>query len=278
MNFAALYRTREVSCSGTSAKLRLVLTSTTMQAKDSHSNSSTSTAIIVHPTFEKGILSAIIPSFQKERNIVIDFCKKRPQLYLIRQGERGSSDNVGLVSWPSGIYLAKYFASMKPDTFKNANVIEIGCGCCPLPSMVLAELGANVVATDGYSSVLNLSRENIHINWSRNLHDPGSKIPETRLLEWGENDAVNQLSRTKSFDYIVAADVIYYEKVHTKLITTLSKLSHAGTRIFIAFQIRLHAFEGTFFTEKLPASGFSSSVVWTSGTEPQVKIAEIRKM
>ena len=251
-----------------------------MQATDPHSDSSTSncTALIVHPLFDKGILSAIIPSFQKERNIVINFCEKRPKLYLIRQGERGVSDNVGLVSWPSGIYLAKYFASMKPNTFKNASIVEIGCGCCPMPSIVLAELGANVVATDGFSSVLNLTRENIHINWSRNLHDPDSKIPATSLLEWGENDAVNKLSKAKSFDYIVAADVIYYEKVHAKLITTLSKLSHAGTRIFIAFQIRLHAFEGTFFTEKLPARGFSSSVVWTSATEPLVKIAEIRKL
>ena len=79
-----------------------------MQATDSHSNSSTSTAIIVHPTFDKGILSAIIPSFQKERNVVINFCNQPPKLYVIRQEGRGETDNVGLVSWPSGIYLAKY--------------------------------------------------------------------------------------------------------------------------------------------------------------------------
>ena len=75
--------------------------------------STSCTALIIHPTFEKGILSAIIPSFQKERNVIIEFFNQPPKLYVIRQEGRGDSDNVGLVSWPSGIYLAKYFATLE---------------------------------------------------------------------------------------------------------------------------------------------------------------------
>ena len=249
----------------------------------SQTKSSTCTALIIHPTFEKGILSAIIPSFQKERNILITFHNRKPKLYVIKQEGRGANDNVGLVSWPSGIYLAKYFATLQNNEvmFKNKNIIELGCGCSPLASIVLGELGANVIATDGFESVLNLTTENIYINWTQNMHENDSKMPQTSILEWGNRTTVNKLVKDMSFDYIFAADVIYYEKVHEKLIETLKLLSNNNNKktiIFLAFQIRLHAFEVDFFKERLTRHGFHSKIIWTSMQPPIVKIAEIKLM
>ena len=88
----------------------------------SQTKSSKCTALIIHPTFEKGILSAIIPSFQKERNILITFHNRKPKLYVIKQEGRGANDNVGLVSWPSGIYLAKYFAIKCASLLRGSRV------------------------------------------------------------------------------------------------------------------------------------------------------------
>lgn len=239
------------------------------------------TTLIIHPTFEKGILSAIIPSFQKERNVIIEFINQPPKLYVIRQEGRGESDNVGLVSWPSGIYLAKYFATLENNRimFNNKNIVELGCGCSPLPSLVLGELGANVTATDGVDSVLTLAVENININWSQNSHANASRVPKTALLKWGNIHELNlSIIKQSTIHYIIAADVIYYEKVHEELLQTLHTLSNPNTIIIIAFQIRLHAFEADFFEKKIVRYGFASKIIWTSSEPPIVKISELRQV
>ena len=61
---------------------------------------------------------------------------------------------------------------------------------------------------------------------------------QTSILEWGNRTTLNKLVKDMSFDYIFAADVIYYEKVHEKLIETLKLfyqiINNKKTIIFLA--------------------------------------------
>jgi predicted nicotinamide N-methyase len=244
------------------------------------------TQIIVHPTLSRGILSVVIPTLQKTREVVVVFPRGGPCLYKFQQGE--DIENVGKVVWQSGIYLGQYLANLegREGAIKCKRALEIGCGGAPLSSLILGEMGINTVATDGDEDVLKLADGNARDNWqnfsqwSGRNHRPESCRPLCARLRWGNDDdlrSVSRLTNAERFDLIVAADVIYFEAAHEILLETLEKLTTAESIVYIAFQIRLHAFEGTFFSEKIQRYGFEAEIVWKSNSKPEVQIARLQK-
>jgi predicted nicotinamide N-methyase len=266
---------KEATTTTTAAAATTTTTTTTTTHSSSFKTPATSTAIIVHPTHSKGILSSIIPTFRAERQVVLPFLPNGPRIITLRQGT--DHQNVGVLLWRSGIamsiYLGKEIQEKRIDV-SNKSCVELGCGCSPLVSLVASEYGASQsIATDYNSDVLNLASLNIRKNYIGT-----GNVVAVSLLKWGENEHIQNIlkNKDKPFDYVFAADVMYAPHTHDVLIETMLKLSHLKTVFYIGYQVRLHAFEGIFFKELLPSNGFSCEIVWT-GDKNRVHIVRCQR-
>jgi predicted nicotinamide N-methyase len=105
--------------------------------------------------------------------------------------------------WPAGIDLANV---MGGEDVAGLRVLELGCGI-GLPSLVLAERGADVTASDHHPLAARFLRSNARRN--------GITAPAFRELPWRGDDAT--LGR---FDLIIAADVLY-ERDHAVLLARM---------------------------------------------------------
>jgi predicted nicotinamide N-methyase len=94
--------------------------------------------------------------------------------------------------WPSGIALATLLAE-ETLPLRNVRVLELGCGL-GLPSIVAAQLGAHVTATDYYPEALDLLGINAALN--------GVSV-RTREVDWRTPPDLGR------FDVVMAADVLY---------------------------------------------------------------------
>ena len=220
--------------------------------------SNTCTALIVHPTHKRGILSAICRNLHSQREIVLTGLPVGPKIITLMQGEDTHIDEVGQLVWQSGIALANYLGCLASDSnryrWTGKRVCELGCGGSPLSSMVLGAWGAGLaVATDGQASVLSLANKNVTQNYYRMCGSkeidikPGQVVCE--CLKWGDVEEIERLKARAGgpFDLVCAADVIYYASGHDALLQTLSMLGGSTTEYYLAFKQRLHAFEGGSF-------------------------------
>ena len=223
--------------------------------------SSSCTDIIVHPTHEHGLLSCIVPTLTPQRDVVLTFLPGGPRILQVRQ-DVNNADNVGQLLWRSGVSLASWLGKQATSTtiFKGQRVLELGCGCAPLVSIVAAEWGAEcALATDGDEAVIALAEENL-------LKNTRAQNVACAPLKWGDCPQMEKLRRQHGgddgFDIIVAADVIYFEGGHKPLVETMITMGSRQTVYYLAFQKRLHSFEGEFFSKLLPECGFKCEAVW----------------
>ena len=238
------------------------------------------TAIIIHPTHSKGILSSIMPTLKSVRQIVQAHLPNGPRIINLKQNTHNPT-NVGVLLWRSGIALGAYIGKElheKRLDFTNKRVIELGCGCAPIASIVAGEYGASQsLATDNDEEVLKLATYNVRKN------SIGVGVPvQVERFDWGDENQIKSLlgeeenKESTSFNVILAADVIYWEGAHKVLCESLLKLGDETTIMFIAYQLRMFAYEGTFFKDMLPAYGIESEIVWT-GDEHRVQIVKCKR-
>lgn len=118
--------------------------------------------------------------------------------------------------WPSGVALARAVASM---SLGGRRVLELGCGGLALPSIVAAQAGARVLATDWAADALELARSNAERN--------GATIEVARAA-WGEPGA---LVERAPWDLVLAADVLYERRNLDVIVPLLDRL---GDEIWLA--------------------------------------------
>ena len=118
---------------------------------------------------------------------------------------------VGAVLWDAALVLAAAVDALGPHALVGETVVELGCGGCPLPSMVAGAAGAAVVATDR-PPVLPLAVANVEANGltPTRPHAPGGVT--VAPLDWGESTAVahtvaSMAARPPSL--VLAADCVY---------------------------------------------------------------------
>merc|ERR1711933_52143 len=111
------------------------------------------------------------------------------------------------------------------NTWKGKRGVEIGAGL-GLPSIVAANLGAQMTATDGDDMVLHLL--------GRNMKNNAPSCQVQKLL-WGPKPQA-ALELKQELDFVLAADVVYGSspEVWDALLETLRALSGSRTLVLIA--------------------------------------------
>ncbi|KAL0311857.1 UNVERIFIED_CONTAM: tRNA N(3)-methylcytidine methyltransferase METTL6 [Sesamum radiatum] len=129
--------------------------------------------------------------------------------------------STGLMLWESARLMASVLAANQ-EIVAGKRVLELGCGCGGICSMVAARSANLVVATDGDTKALDLLTENI----ASNLKSPSLDSLKVKKLEWGNGndiEAIKQLNE-KGFDIIIGTDVTYIPEAIIPLFATAREL------------------------------------------------------
>jgi predicted nicotinamide N-methyase len=102
-------------------------------------------------------------------------------------------------------------------------------------------MGARVMLTDYKEKILSLLRENIAAN------DLDGRA-KAALLDWTKNKNHVQQQKRQKYDYIILADVLYYDTGEAPgLVPTLVACATQGTEIFLAYEDRKNKASLKFF-------------------------------
>jgi predicted nicotinamide N-methyase len=157
--------------------------------------------------------------------------------------------------WPSGVGLARALASR---ALGGRTVVELGCGGLALPSIVAAQSGARVLATDWAADALELAAENAERN---------DTSFDTARVAW---DAADELITRGPFDLVLAADVLYEQRNIPLMLDLLPRLT---SEVWLADPGRPRLEE---FVEQA-SDAWNISVI-TDPVFPQVRVHRMRAM
>lgn len=124
------------------------------------------------------------------------------------------------VVWPSARALSEHLASLGPETFQGAQVLELGCGLA-LPSLIAAKLGAQVTATDFHPEVPAFLERNLKLNGITNL--------AYNHMNWR-----TQPPPAGPYDWVIAADVLYEKEHPESLAQAMAHAAGKKGRILLA--------------------------------------------
>ena len=121
----------------------------------------------------------------------------------------------GAVQWQSGTALARsLLASEHASRLAGKRVIELGCGCAALPSVVAAVSGAQeVVATDVPALIPLLEANFKQFATTPGVSDANQRalrdVLRARAFDWSRGDDVRALAADpRGFDVVLCADCI----------------------------------------------------------------------
>ncbi|XP_011081661.1 uncharacterized protein LOC105164656 isoform X2 [Sesamum indicum] len=129
--------------------------------------------------------------------------------------------STGLMLWESARLMASVLAANQ-EIVAGKKVLELGCGCGGICSMVAARSANLVIATDGDIKALDLLTENI----ASNLKSLSLDSLKVKKLEWGNGndiEAIKELNE-KGFDIIIGTDVTYIPEAIIPLFATAREL------------------------------------------------------
>mmetsp|Transcript_8879 Transcript_8879/g.23004 ORF Transcript_8879/g.23004 Transcript_8879/m.23004 type:complete len:320 (-) Transcript_8879:9-968(-) len=168
--------------------------------------------------------------------------------FLLRQLPFASCHVVkhkGGTLWPCGKVLAQLIALRLEQRLVGRSVVELGCGCCALPGLVAARIGARVTLTD-FREVVDVARRNAERN--------GLEIAGARPLCWGPRPPSWE---NEAFEFVFATDVLYDPSLHESLAATLDWACATGGEVYLAVQGR-GGTPSVFFSDCLPRLGWTS--------------------
>lgn len=125
--------------------------------------------------------------------------------------------STGLMLWESARLMASVLATNK-TIVAGKKVLELGCGCGGICSMVAAESAELVVATDGDAKALDLLTQNVASNLELPLH----RNMIMKRLEWGNQTDITNIKQLNDagFDIIIGTDVTYVSDAILPLFST----------------------------------------------------------
>jgi len=142
--------------------------------------------------------------------------------------------------WAGSKHLSDYIINtFTPKDLSKRKVLELGAGCGLTSVALKKHFGADttVVITET-AGLLPHIRENLELNQLQ--EDASLRVQE---LNWGENlDQVNE-----TFDFIIAAEVVFSEPLFQPLLDTIVAYSGFNTVLLLAHSEHHHPTDGIFF-------------------------------
>ncbi|KAE9599818.1 putative tRNA(Thr) (cytosine(32)-N(3))-methyltransferase [Lupinus albus] len=147
------------------------------------------------------------------------------KIKLLSKEYQHTCKSTGLMLWESARLMASVLAE-NPNIVAGKRVLELGCGCGGICSMIAASYANQVVATDGDAFALDLLAKNVASNIEALLL---SKLT-TKVLEWGNKDHIESLKEIsdRGFDVIIGTDVTYIAEAILPLFATAKELIASG--------------------------------------------------
>ncbi|KAJ6994647.1 hypothetical protein NC653_017452 [Populus alba x Populus x berolinensis] len=129
--------------------------------------------------------------------------------------------STGLMLWESARMMAMVLA-VNPTIVEGRKVLELGCGCGGICSMVSAKSADLVVATDGDTKALELLSQNV----ASNLRQPSLAKLITKRLVWGNTEHIEAIKDLNpgGFEVIIGTDVTYIPEAILPLFATAKEL------------------------------------------------------
>lgn len=149
------------------------------------------------------------------------------KLLEISQIEEGDT---GVVVWDAALVLAKYLELRKEDIC-GKKIIELGSGT-GVVGLAAATLGADVIVSD-LEDNLQLMKQNISSNQEIISGDIKAEV-----LVWGDHLKIKKLTASEDFDFVLAADCVYYEQALDDLVDTIRQLCTVNTQVLISYEER----------------------------------------
>uniref|UniRef100_A0A7N1A7K5 Methyltransferase type 12 domain-containing protein n=1 Tax=Kalanchoe fedtschenkoi TaxID=63787 RepID=A0A7N1A7K5_KALFE len=143
------------------------------------------------------------------------------EIKVLSKEHQHTCKSTGLMLWESARLMASILAN-NPSIVSGKRVLELGCGCGGICSMVAVESADLVVATDGDAKALDLLTQNV----ASNLKKQHASKMVTRRLEWGNRDQIRSIKEVNKsgFDVIIGTDVTYVAEAISALFATASEL------------------------------------------------------
>ncbi|CAL0322687.1 unnamed protein product [Lupinus luteus] len=150
------------------------------------------------------------------------------KINLLSKEYQHTCKSTGLMLWESARLMASVLAE-NPNIVAGKRVLELGCGCGGICSMIAASYADQVVATDGDAFALDLLTKNVASNIEASLL---TKLT-TKVLEWGNKDHIESIKEIndRGFDVIIGTDVTYIAEAILPLFATAKELiASSGSR------------------------------------------------
>ncbi|KAJ0260233.1 S-adenosyl-L-methionine-dependent methyltransferases superfamily protein [Hirschfeldia incana] len=145
------------------------------------------------------------------------------RIKLLSKEYQHTCKSTGLMLWESARFMASVL-DRNPNIVSGKQVLELGCGCTGICSMIAARSASLVVATDADTKALTLLTENIATNLESSLL---GKL-KTGVLEWGNKEHIEGIKSLAScgggFEVIIGTDVTYVAEAIVPLFETAKEL------------------------------------------------------
>ncbi|KAK7290964.1 hypothetical protein RIF29_05781 [Crotalaria pallida] len=143
------------------------------------------------------------------------------KIRLLSKEYQHTCKSTGLMLWESARLMASVLAE-NPSIVAGKRVLELGCGCGGICSMIAARYADQVVATDGDAFALDLLSKNV----ASNIEPASLTKLTTKKLEWGNKDHIESVKEVSNggFDIIIGTDVTYIAEAILPLFATAKEL------------------------------------------------------
>ncbi|KNA15218.1 hypothetical protein SOVF_100160 [Spinacia oleracea] len=151
----------------------------------------------------------------------VSFGELNFKIKVLSKENQHTCKSTGLMLWESARLMASILAE-NPSITAGKRVLELGCGCSGVCSMIAAQSAHLVVATDGDDSALDLLTQNV----SENLTPKNLSKLLVRTLYWGNQEHINAIKKENElgFEVIIGTDVTYISEAILPLFATAAEL------------------------------------------------------
>ncbi|XP_014473305.1 PREDICTED: methyltransferase-like protein 22 isoform X2 [Dinoponera quadriceps] len=174
-------------------------------------------------------------TFKYDDDDDLDVDRDKEETLVIEHSESTELNLVGLQVWRGALLLADYVLS-HPDLFKDQIILELGSGV-GVTGIVASYLAKKVICTDiNVGGILSLIERNFQRN--RAYVRSSYNVEEVNFLDLGWSRRLEE--RLQEANIVLAADVIYDDKITDGFVRTLSKLLYMKKKktVYVALEKR----------------------------------------